>query len=291
MKPKGQKMVKTSVIDKKLTQSRAATAVPMPTAGKRYSKQQALAIAKAHPKLVKVSQDMMDGECYQVAGAGSDEEAAMYGFTSVAAWCDDHDFYSCENDMLDACYWEEAKDEATCVEVAGAATSADAAMFGFTTVADWCADHDVFSCENDMLEACTWGVANATAAAATTATAAADDYYAYDSYDDYYYDDYAYDSYSYDSYSYDSYSYGYSETVAGFDLDLGSHGVWCDFVVESDGYDEMYNLECQPWEEYDPYYDPYYGSDSYGSDSYYSSSYPEGTVLCPGNDSGAYCDL
>ena len=107
MKPKGQKMVKTSVIDKKLTQSRAAAAVPTPVAGKRYSKQQALAIAKAHPKLVKVSQDMMAGDCHSVTTA-ADTDAAMYGFSTAAAWCDDHDFYSCENDALGACYWEEA---------------------------------------------------------------------------------------------------------------------------------------------------------------------------------------
>lgn len=173
-------------------------------------------------------------------------------------------------------------------------------MYGFSTVADWCADHDVWSCENDALEACKW--VDSPAAAATTTTAADDSYddyyyddyaydsysydsYSYDSYDSYSYDSYGYDSYSYDSYSYDSSSYTYemSETVAGFDLDLGDHGVWCDFVVEYDYGDEMYNLECHPWEDYDDYYDPYY------YDSY--EDVPEGTVLCEGNDSGAYCDL
>lgn len=305
LKSKNQKMVKTSVINKKLTQSRAAAAVPMPVAGKRYSKQQALAIARAHPKLVKVSDDMMDGECHEVAGAATDADAALYGFANVTAWCDDHDFYSCENDALDACSWAEP----TCLEVAGVADSSQSMMYGFETVADWCADHDVFSCENDMLEACTWAVPGATVANETYTEDyyATDDYYEsysydsysyYDYYDDYYYDSYSYESYSYyddddyyDDYGYESYSYydgEYSDEIAGFELDFDSYGVWCDFVHRYDGWDDTYNLECHPWEEeYSYSYDSY----SYGSESYYSSSYPAGTVLCPGNDSSAYCDL
>ena len=59
--------------------------------------------------------NVMDGECLFASADSSatPEDSMMYGFASVEDWCDDHDYYSCENDALDACMWVAAATDTT----------------------------------------------------------------------------------------------------------------------------------------------------------------------------------